>query len=161
VKPSIAVMILCFIIYILFTGSATLYDLATGLLVSIAVGLLVGGYVVNRDARAFNPFRWLWMLVYFLKYITIIEIKAHLQVIKLLFTGKYEPGIVRVPIDVKTNYAKLLVASSITNTPGTVVVDLDDKYLYVNWIDVVTEDPHEAKKHISLEFENYAKKIFD
>ncbi len=160
-KPSISVMILVFITYIVFTGSATLYDLLTGALVAVVIGFVVGGYVVEKDSKALNPIRWFWMIIYFLKYITVIEIKAHLQVIKLLFTGKYRAGIVRIPLDVKTGYGKLLVANSITNTPGTVVVDLDDKYLYVNWIDVVSEEPGEAKKHISLEFEKHAKKIFE
>ncbi len=160
-RASIAVMVLTFIVYIIFTGSATLYDIITGALVAIVIGVIAGRFVVSSESKAFNPIRWFWVIVYFLKYMTVIEIKAHLHVIRALFTGRIKPGIVRVPLDVKTGYAKLLVANSITNTPGTVVVDLDDKYLYVNWINVVSEEPVEAKKHISLEFEKYARKIFD
>ncbi|OYT40798.1 MAG: cation:proton antiporter [Desulfurococcales archaeon ex4484_58] len=158
---SLASTILAFITYIVFTGSATLYDIFTGIIVSIAIGFIIGGFVVKDEKKAFNPVRWFWAIVYFLKYIIVIEAKAHLNVIKLLFTGKYEPGIVKVPLDAESGYAKVLVANSITNTPGTVVVDIDDKYLYVNWINVLTEDPMKAKEYISLEFEKYAKKIFD
>jgi len=158
---SIATALLAFITYIVFTGSITLYDVLTGTAVAVAVGFLAGKYVVVNELKALNPIRWFWAIVYFLKYMTVIELQAHLLVIKALFTGRTNPGIVRVPIGVKTGYAKLLVAASITNTPGTVVVDITDKYMYVNWITVLTTDPEEARKHISLEFEKYASKIFD
>ncbi|MEM0380442.1 MAG: Na+/H+ antiporter subunit E [Desulfurococcaceae archaeon] len=160
-KFSVSVFLLVFVIYILFSGSISLYDLITGLMVSIISSILTGKYLVKNEAKTLNPRRWLMAIIFFLKYMTIIEAKAHWDVVKILFKGNYKPGIVRIPIGVRTNYAKLLVSSSITNTPGTVVVDISDKYLYVNWINVVTEEPEEARKHISLEFEKYAEKIFD
>ncbi|AHF80580.1 Na+/H+ antiporter subunit E [Thermococcus paralvinellae] len=153
--------LLAFITYILFTGSTKPFDLVTGLIVAIGVGLLVGKYLVKEDAKALNPVRWLWAVIYFIWYMIVAETKAHLDVMIRTITGKYEPGIVKVPIDVKTDYAKTLVANSITNTPGTVVVDLDDEYMYVNWINVTTEEPEKAKKEICEDFEKYAKKIFE
>lgn len=153
--------LLAFITYILFTGSTKPFDLVTGLIVAIGVGLLVGKYLVQSDAKALNPVRWLWLGIYFIWYMLVAEVKAHLDVMARVLSGKYEPGIVKVPIGVKTDYAKTLIANSITNTPGTVVVDLDDKYMYVNWINVTTEEPEEAKKEISEEFERFAKKIFE
>ncbi|ALM75660.1 Na+/H+ antiporter subunit E [Thermococcus barophilus] len=153
--------LLAFITYILFTGSARPFDLLTGLIVAIGVGLLVGKYLVQSDSKALNPVRWLWLGIYFIWYMIVAEVKAHLDVMVRIISGKYEPGIVKVPIDVKTDYAKTLIANSITNTPGTVVVDLDDEYMYVNWINVTTEDPEKAKKEICEDFEKYAKKIFE
>jgi len=153
--------ILTFITYILFTGSTKPFDLVTGLIVAIGVGLLVGKYLVQSDAKALNPVRWLWGVVYFIWYMLVAEVKAHLNVMARIISGKYEPGIVKVPIEVKTDYAKMLIANSITNTPGTVVVDLDDKYMYVNWINVTTEDPEKAKREICGDFEKYAEKIFE
>ena len=81
--------------------------------------------------------------------------------IKRILTMDIRPGIVKVPIDVKNDYSRILVAHSITNTPGTVTVDMDDNYIYVNWINVVTEKPKEARKRISEEFEKFAEKIFE
>ncbi len=153
--------ILTFITYILFTGSTKPFDLVTGLIVAIGVGLLVGKYLVQSDAKALNPVRWLWAVIYFIWYMLVAEVKAHLDVMARIISGKYEPGIVKVPIEVKTDYAKMLIANSITNTPGTVVVDLDDKYMYVNWINVTTEDPEKAKREICGDFEKYAEKIFE
>ncbi|MBC7095407.1 Na+/H+ antiporter subunit E [Thermococcus sp.] len=153
--------LLAFVTYILFTGSARVFDVVTGVIVAVGVGLFMGKYVVESDVRALNPLRWLWALIYFIWYMIFAEIRAHLDVMGRVVTGKFEPGIVKVPIGVKTDYAKTLVANSITNTPGTVVVDLDEKHMYVNWINVVTEEPEEARKMILENFERFAKRIFE
>jgi len=153
--------LLAFITYILFTGSTTPYDLVTGAVVAIVVGILVGRFLVKDDAKALNPVRWLHGMIYFLWYMLVAETKSHIHVMGKILGGKYEPGIVRVPIGVETDYGKTLVANSITNTPGTVVVDMDEDYYYVNWIDVKAEEPEAAKKEICEEFEKFAKKIFE
>jgi len=160
-SSAIPVAVLVFIIYILFTGSATLYDIITGVIVSVACGMLFGEFVVRNPSKCFDPRRWFWTIAYFLKYMTVIEARAHLDVIKRILTMDIRPGIVKVPIDVKNDYSRILVAHSITNTPGTVTVDMDDNYIYVNWINVVTEKPKEARKRISEEFEKFAEKIFE
>jgi len=160
-KGVIPTALLAFVTYLLFTGSVTPYDLLTGVIVGVTVGLLVGRFLVKNDAKALNPVRWTWGLIYFLWYFLVAEVKAHLDVIGRIITGNFEPGIVKVPLKVKSEYARALVANSITNTPGTVVVDVDEDYLYVNWINVTTEEPEEAKKEICEEFEKYAERIFE
>ncbi|HIP88766.1 MAG TPA: cation:proton antiporter [Thermococcus paralvinellae] len=153
--------LLAFITYVAFTGSIRPFDLITGVIVALGVGLLMGKYLVKNDAKALNPVRWIWAVIYLLWYMLVAETRAHLDVIVRIITGNYNPGIVRVPVNVKTDYAKTLVANSITNTPGTVVVDLDDDYMYVNWINVTTVDPEVARKEICEDFEKFARRIFE
>lgn len=155
------VMLLAFILYIIITGSATPYDIVTGVITALVAGLLFGRYLVKNPKKALNPARWVAMVVYFIKYITVIELRAHLDVIKRIIFGDTNPGIIKVPITVKDEYARFLVANSITNTPGTVTVYMDEKYAYVNWIDVKTRDPDEARKEILEKFEKHAKRIFE
>ena len=153
--------LLAFITYVAFTGSIRPFDLITGVIVALGVGLLMGKYLVKNDAKALNPVRWIWAVIYLLWYMLVAETRAHLDVMVRTITGNYNPGIVRVPVNVKTDYAKTLVANSITNTPGTVVVDLDDNYFYVNWINVTTVDPEVARKEICEDFEKFARRIFE
>ncbi len=160
-KGFVSTAVLGFVTYILFTGSTRPYDLFTGALVGIIIGALVGKFLVEDDAKALNPLRWAWALVYFIWYFLVAEVKAHTDVIGRIITGKVEPGIVKVPLKVKGEYARALVANSITNTPGTVVVDADEDCLYVNWINVMAENPGEAKKEVCEEFEKYAERIFE
>ncbi|ASJ07009.1 Na+/H+ antiporter subunit E [Thermococcus pacificus] len=158
---SVPVMILAFIIYIIVTGSITAYDVITGAVTALAAGLLFGRHLVSNPRKALNPVRWGRFALYFLKYITVIEAKAHADVIRRIISGDVRPGIVKVPLDLRDEYARFLVAASITNTPGTVTVHMDDRYAYVNWINVSTSDPEKRRKEILEEFEENAKKIFE
>ncbi|ALM74606.1 Na+/H+ antiporter subunit E [Thermococcus barophilus] len=157
----VPVAIAAFIIYLVVSGSFTPYDVVTGIIVAVTAGLLFGGHLVNEPRKALSPKRWLYFIVYLLKYVTVIELRAHFDVMKRVITNDVKPGIVRAPIRCKTDYGKYLVASSITNTPGTVTVDVGDGRIYVNWIYVSTDDEEERRKEIFGEFEEYAVKIFE
>jgi len=164
-RSAIPAMILSFIIYIIYTGSVSPYDLITGVIVAVIVGLLAGEIVVKDPGKALDPKRLAYLVKYTFWYFFVAEVKAHADVIKRALSPKMplNPAIVRVPYYVETDYAMTTIANSITNTPGTVVVDIDPdrKIFYVHWIDAKTSDPGEARKMISLEFEENAKKIFD
>ena len=58
-----------------------------------------------------------------------------------VITGKINPGIVRISPKLKTDLGVTLLANSITLTPGTLTVDIDEKTndLYVHWIAVKEE----------------------
>jgi len=151
------------VVYLFYTGSVTAYDLVTGSMVALIISLIVGHWVVERDFKVFSPRRWFHAIVFALRYFLIEETKTHVDVAKRIFTLKANPGIVRIPLEVESDYGKVLVANSITNTPGTVVVDISDdgKWLYVHWIDVSTLDEREVKENVVAYFEDYARKIFD
>ncbi|MEM1595537.1 MAG: Na+/H+ antiporter subunit E [Desulfurococcaceae archaeon] len=157
----IVVGLLVFIVYITFAGSLSTYTVMTGLLVSTVLSIMSAKYLVVDEKKLFDLKRLLYAVYYFVKYMTIIEIKAHMDVVKRIINMDIDPGIVKVPVNVKSRYARLLVMGSITNTPGTVVVDEKNNYFYVNWIKVTTFEPMEARRIISEEFEYYAYKIFE
>lgn len=157
----IAVGLIIFIIYVLFAGSISAYTIITGLFVAAIISITSAKYLVIDERKLLDIKRLAYIAYYFVKYMTIIEIKAHMDVVKRIINMNINPGIVRVPVDVKSKYARLLIMASITNTPGTVVVDEKNNCFYVNWINVTTREPLEAKKQISEEFEYYAYKIFE
>jgi len=165
VARSIPIIVLAFIIYIVFTGSATPFDLVTGIIGAIIVGIAFGAVAVSNAYKFVQVWRYFWGLAYTLYYFFVAEVQAHLDVIKRILSPSMpiNPGIVKVPIDVKSDYAILSVSNSITNTPGTVVVYVhpSKKYFYINWIDVKTTALEEARKAISYSFERFSKRIFD
>ena len=160
-SPGTFVLVLA--VYLFYTGSVSEYDLATGSVVALVVSLIVGHWIIEDDRKAFSPRRWFYAVLYGLRYFLIEETKTHIDVAKRVFTLRANPGIVRVPLEVESDYGKVLVANSITNTPGTIVVDISDdgKWLYVHWIGVSTLDEREVKENIVAYFEDYARKIFD
>ncbi|MCD6195404.1 MAG: Na+/H+ antiporter subunit E [Staphylothermus sp.] len=148
--------------YLLISGSVSLTDLFFGAIVAFILSIITCNYLV-KDETKLSLTRLLRLIKYLLVYIFVIEPRAHLDVIKRIITSEYKPGIVEVPYYVVSDYSKTLIAHSITNTPGTVVVSINDqeKKFYVHWINVKTVEPLKCRAYISQYFEENASKIFD
>ncbi len=161
----LVVGVLVFITYIVFSGSFTPYDIVSGIIVALITAGIMAGFTVENPLKPLDPRRWAWLIIYALYYFFVAEVKSHLDVMYRILHPKMpvKPGIVKVPYELETDYAITSVANSITNTPGTVVVDIDpDKKTYfVHWIYVRTTDPQKAREMISSRFEHYSKKVFD
>ena len=162
---AVVVGILVFITYIVFSGSVSAYDIIAGIITGAVLGVLFSEFMVKNPGKVFNPARWAWLIAYALYYFFVAEVKAHLDVMYRILHPKMpvKPGIIKIPYTVETDYAITSVANSITNTPGTVVVDIDpsEKVYYVHWINVKSPKPEEARKHVSETFEKFSHKIFD
>ena len=65
------------------------------------------------------------------------------------------PGIVRVRTNLQSRLGRMLLANSITLTPGTITVDTDGDVFYVHWINVAGEDIEDATNRIVAKFERY------
>ncbi|MCY0868170.1 MAG: Na+/H+ antiporter subunit E [Desulfurococcus sp.] len=162
---ALVVAALSYVTYIVFSGSIQPYDLITGAVVACVVGVLFSNITISNPWKIAQPSRWFWLVFYAVKYFTLYEALAHIDVIKRILHPKtpVRPAIVKVPYEVSSDYAITATANSITNTPGTVVVEIreDEKAFYVHWIYAPTVEPEEARKGISLAFEEYSKRIFE
>jgi multicomponent Na+:H+ antiporter subunit E len=136
----------CFIIYLLFTtGSGTEVaglwsniEILFGVLLSVIVGLVARTIFIKKSYRMLNPIRWLLFLVYLIGPFFIALLKANLDVAYRVITGKINPGIVKISTGLHTDLGITMLANSITLTPGTLSVDIDEDTndLYVHWINV-------------------------
>lgn len=162
---ALGVGLVVFIVYVIFSGSASPYDLITGALVAGATGFLTANLTVDKPIKFLQLQRLAWLLTYAVRYFFIDEVKAHVDVMRRILHPRMpiNPGIVKVPYEVQSDYAILTIANSITNTPGTVVVDVDPegKALYVHWIDVKVTEPDKVREEVSKVFEKFARRIFD
>jgi len=70
------------------------------------------------------------------------------------------PGIVKVKTHLQSKAGRMILANSITLTPGTLSVDVKDDYYYIHWIDITTTDVEEASQNIVAGFEKYLEVIF-
>jgi len=161
----LGVFFLVFTVYVVFSGSTSIYDLITGTIVALVTSLITANLVISNPNKLAQIKRLGWLLAYSVRYFFIDEVKAHLDVMKRILHPRMpiNPGIVKIPYDVTSDYAMLTIANSITNTPGTVVVDVfpEEKAFYVHWINAITTEPAEARKSVSEVFERFAKRIFD
>lgn len=70
------------------------------------------------------------------------------------------PGIVKVRTRLKSRMGRLMLANSITLTPGTLTVELDGEWLYVHWVRMESADIEQATAAIVAGFEHYLEVIY-
>jgi multicomponent Na+:H+ antiporter subunit E len=145
----IVTTIICFITYLLLTtGSGTdvvglwsYYELLFGSILSVIVGIITRKIFIKDSYRMANPVRWIFFFVYVIGPFFVAMAKANIDVAYRVITGKINPGIVRISPDLETDFGITMLANSITLTPGTLSVDIDEKQndLFVHWINVKKE----------------------
>ncbi|MDK2954209.1 MAG: multicomponent Na+:H+ antiporter subunit [Kosmotoga sp.] len=158
----ISVFLVTFLIWLGLTASFAPGEIITGLAVSMIVAQLLGRYG-RFNLRVDLPIRIVKYLFMYLPLFIVEMIKANLDVARRVLNPKLpiNPAIVKIPTNLKGDFSKLTLANSITLTPGTLTVDMDEENLYVHWIDAKSLDPNEAKKIISETFERKIGGIFE
>lgn len=92
--------------------------------------------------------------------------KANVDMAKRCFGGckNINPGVVKIPVDLKSDYGQAALANAITLTPGTITLDIADEdgktYYYVHWIDVQETDPEKAGEAIKGRLERGLRRVW-
>ena len=126
-----------FLFWLVFNGRFTVEIAVFGLILSAAILWFMCkfmDYSLEKDFRIVK--KSLWMIKYVL--ILIVEIgKANVGVLKILLSVRYEkePVLVSFHTDLKSRAARVILANSITLTPGTITVNLMDDYYEVHCLD--------------------------
>jgi len=156
----IAVFILSLIFWFLLTFKFSVPNLIVGSVASAVCSAIFGRYYFQNVNKYLQPWRWFWFLVYLTVFIWEC-IKANFDVAyRVLHPAMpIKPGIVKVRTTLKSEFAKTLLANSITMTPGTITVDIIDDDFYIHWIYVSSEDPEVYSKKITGNFEKYIKRF--
>jgi multicomponent Na+:H+ antiporter subunit E len=158
----LTVFILSLVFWFLLTFRFDVSNLIVGSVAALITTLIFGKYFVRNVYKLLQPHRYYWLFIYL--FIFIWEcLKANIDVAyRVLHPAMpIKPGIVKVKTGLKSEFARMLLANSITMTPGTISVDIIDDYLYIHWIYVRSEDPAVYTGIILGQFEKYIKKIIE
>ncbi|MGN0377554.1 MAG: Na+/H+ antiporter subunit E [Suilimivivens sp.] len=124
--------LLFFLIWVIFNGQFTPEIAAFGIVIAGVMYAFICkfmGYKPKTDILMAKK------IIYILQYVFILLkeiIKANFAVIKMITSSRYElePAVVRFKADLKTTTARIMLANSITLTPGTITVSLEgDEYI--------------------------------
>lgn len=131
-------------------------DLLAGVLIALIVGWVARSFFCDpRRRAALQPMRWVRAIGYACGPFFLEMAKANVDVAYRVITGRIRPGIVRVHSGMQTDLGLLMLANSITLTPGTLTVDIDEDThdLFVHLINVPvgieTRDSLEAREVFS------------
>ncbi len=125
----------CMLLWILLTGSLDSQELIAGGVVSLLVTALFTSRLI-----IFTGFRFSWLApVYILSYlgnflVALLLANFDLAVRVLSPSLPIRPEMVEVKTVLKSPLAKLMLANTITLTPGTLTVDLIDDRLQIHWV---------------------------
>jgi len=142
--------VVAYVVYLLLTiGSGTVVlwsraELIIGAVLAVAVGALLRNRFIGKDLRMLNPRRWFIFIAYLFPFFFAMA-KANIDVAYRVITGRINPAIVKINPNLKNDLSITILANSITLTPGTLSVDVDQKTneLYVHWINI---DPEVLKE---------------
>ena len=164
----VSTFIVSYAFWILLTWSFSAQELAAGAVVSLAVALFSARFFIHeRSFWLFNPLRLLIALFYWLGVFMVELFKANWDMAKRCYGGckKVNPGIVKVPVDLKSDYAQAALANSITLTPGTITMDIAEEdgqtYYYIHWIDVQKPSGKEAGDAIKGTLEKWLRRVWE
>jgi multicomponent Na+:H+ antiporter subunit E len=89
-------------------------------------------------------------------------IKSNFDVARRVISPKLpiNPGIVEVQTKLTSKVGRMILANSITLTPGTFTVEMTGDRLFIHWIDVKSTDIEEDTRMIVRKFEKYLEVIY-
>ena len=139
-------------------------EIIIGIIFAVIVGLLTKNIFMKKSLRMLSPKR-VFLFIYYVIVVWFPALAlANLDVAYRVITGRINPGIVKISPKLPNDLSLTILANSITLTPGTLSVEVDEKTndLYVHWINVDTtalkkmpRDP----KYVCGKFPEWARRI--
>lgn len=136
-------------LFIFNTLLALVWAALTGIFTpaNFLAGFVLGFIMLSLAQSVFGKSSYAWRgykLISFLLYFFGELLKANMRVARDIITPKHymNPGLIRLPLDVRSDIEITLLASVISLTPGTLSIDVsaDKKTLYIHAMYVSNAD---------------------
>jgi len=147
--------------WVLFTAAFDPLMLGLGLILSFLVSLLTFKLFIEKNEVDFHSL--LPRIHYGVFYISLVIYKMYIASFKMLWLiirGRINPRVVHFRTRLKSDIARVALTSSITLTPGTITLSLDDDHLIVHWLDAKTTHSRYAGELVKGVFERLLKRIW-
>lgn len=152
-KKGVSTFLVLWVVWILIAGF-NVTEIVLGGAVSLILAVILSKYVNYSFGFSiilgFIKFVFIYIPVFIYKLII-----ANLDMAYRVLSPKLpiNPKIVKVPTDIKSDFGKLVLANSITLTPGTLSLDVEDDHVLVHWVNAKSTEPNECREDISKDFE--------
>jgi multicomponent Na+:H+ antiporter subunit E len=147
--------------WMLLNGSLAPDILVVGLIAAIVIIFLFSNSLAVISELSTTP-RALIAAVGYVFFFARELVKSNLNLARIVLSPALplNPGIVKVRTRLKSRMGRLLLANSITLTPGTLTVDIDGEWLYIHWVTVASADIEAATAAIVSGFEDYLEVMY-
>jgi multicomponent Na+:H+ antiporter subunit E len=147
--------VLLFVLWLLLTGSLDPAELIAGLLVALVITLISRPHLEIFAGLRFTPAA-LPAFIAYLGVFLLALVRANLDMARRVLSPSLplQPALVEVRTELTSQLGRLILANSITLTPGTLTVDVKDQILLIHWIDAPPDiDIERATETITRHFE--------
>lgn len=126
-----------FAIWIILNGKITLEIAIFGILVSAALFLFTCKFMGYSIRKEFVLFKNIFAILEYILILMVEILKANIGVVKFIFSYRFvvEPVMVTFQSPLKSNFLNVILANSITLTPGTITVSMEDGLFVVHCLD--------------------------
>ncbi|MEW8037598.1 MAG: Na+/H+ antiporter subunit E [Candidatus Thiodiazotropha sp.] len=149
--------VLVFLLWLMLTASLEIAELLAGLAVAAVVTLASRPHLPLFAGLRLTP----GAIPPFLTYLGIFLlelIRANFDMARRVLSPSLplRPGVVEVKTQLESSLGRLILANSITLTPGTLAVDLRGDSILVHWVDIPPgSDIESATRDITSKFERH------
>lgn len=129
--------VLFFLAWIIFNGQFTLEIAILGVAVATVMFAFMCKFMDYSIKKELNVYKKsIWFFAYIVLLLREI-VKANLEIIPRILTieEEMEPVIVKFKTNLKSDFTRMLLANSITLTPGTITVSLEEDVYTIHCLD--------------------------
>lgn len=129
--------VIFFLIWIIFNGQFTLEIAAFGLVIAGALYWFICKFMDYKPRNDLVLCKRFFLIIHYIFVLVKEILKANIAVFKMVYSAKYqlEPAVVHFTTTLNSTFARVLLANSITLTPGTITVSLNDDEYVVHCLD--------------------------
>lgn len=146
--------------WLLFTFPFNQQELIIGLIAAFIISIFTSKFFNEFGLDNFSPLKIIGLLIY-IPYLLWEIVIANLEVAKIVLSPSLpiNPAIVKAKTTLKSDFGKMLLANSITLTPGTLTLDIDGEDFYIHCIKIDDTSEGNATKTIMAKFEKQLRRF--
>ena len=146
------VFLLFFAVWMILNGKVTAEICIFGVLISAALFYFMCRYMEYSLKKELLLFRLVPLFIHYFGVLVKEIVKANVCVLKIILSPELqpEPAFVYFDTDFKTGLARVLLANSITLTPGTITVSVEDDRFCVHCLDKELAEGMETSIFVKL-----------
>lgn len=144
--------LLFFLVWLILNGKVTAEICIFGLVISVVLFAFICRYMDYSLRKELLLFRLFPLLVQYFWVLVKEIVKANVCVMKIILSPELqpEPAFVYFDTDLKSGLLQVMLANSITLTPGTITVSVEENHFYVHCLDRELAEGMETSVFVEL-----------
>lgn len=144
--------IIFFFVWIVFNGKITTEIVIFGLAIAALIFAFMCKFMDYSIAKEIQLYKKTGLICSYIILLVVEIVKANLAVVHMILNQKeeMEPVIVKFRTNLRSETARVMLANSITLTPGTITVSLEGDELTVHCLDVSLAEGMESSDFVKL-----------